>query len=152
MEAPLWDAESVMFSLHPSRPVVIRAETPHTVYARVAGFDRRWWAVNLKSAILAERVATGRATLVAAISRAIAEIVRTDYGVPESKTRIGYLGIPLVMHPMPPRRAVQTWFSFSLAAWSHARGCSTCWRQFHVLWRSFLVRVFLSPVGIRVFP
>jgi len=95
IEAPLWDAESLVYSLHPCIPLVIRAETPHTEVARVSGFDRRWWAVNLKASCWVESVAARRATLVIAISQAIAHTIKADYRVSPDKIRIGYLGIPM---------------------------------------------------------
>jgi hypothetical protein len=111
VEMPLWNAEGLTYALFPAAPLIIRAETPHSVYARVNQFHRRWWAINLKAAIWAESVVARRAKRVIAISEAIAHTIMTDYKVPLHQISISYLGIPSTHHhtlpndrqPQPPQ-------------------------------------------------
>ncbi|MBW7882238.1 MAG: glycosyltransferase family 4 protein [Caldilineaceae bacterium] len=95
IEAPLWNAEVFAYGLRPRTPYAIRAETPHTVYARVNGFDRRWWALNLKGLIQLEKLAAQRAPRLIAISKAVARTIEQDYGVDTERIRICHLGLPL---------------------------------------------------------
>jgi hypothetical protein len=95
VEMPLWDAEAFFYGLHPRVPLVIRAETPRTENARIAGFDRRWWAINLKAGCWLEGFAARRALRLIAISQSIARTVQSDYHVLGEKIRVCYLGIPM---------------------------------------------------------
>jgi glycosyltransferase involved in cell wall biosynthesis len=112
IEAPLWDAESLWYGLRPHSALVVRAETPRTEFARTNGLDRRRWALDLKMSSFLEGFAVRRATLVIAISRAVAKTVVADYRVRPDRIRIGYLGIPMPdpREESPPSKRVRFLF------------------------------------------
>lgn len=102
VETPLLDAESLLYGLRSVTPVVVWAQTPRTVLARIDGSSRRWWALNVKAIYWLEGLATRQATLVIASSQAIARTIRVDYRVSDEKIRVVHHGLPLPITNMPP--------------------------------------------------
>jgi len=101
VEAPLFDAQSVVLGFRSVTPLVVWAQTPRTVLARIDDSSRRWWALNVKAACWLERLATLQATLVIAGSQTIARTIQTDYGVSAEKIRVVHHGLSLPATKMP---------------------------------------------------
>lgn len=113
VELPLWDAESLAYGRHPRFPFVVRAETPRTENARIGGFERRWWAVNVRAGCWLEGLAARRATRLIAISQAVARTVQSDYHVSPEKIRVCYLGIPMPAQESTRGKAKNVTFLFA---------------------------------------
>lgn len=90
VEAPLWDAEGIVFSLMNQIPLVIRLETPLFKVAEIQGWEI---TTDLKFSNWMEGESARRANKTIAISKDIERLIRKHHTISKEKIELCPLGI-----------------------------------------------------------